>query len=152
MDPEASPNRVTLKDIAKSAGVSLATVSFALRGDRRFTKACRDKIKAIAEAMGYQSNAAATALVQLRRCSTVKPIQDALAWINAWHDPKALRELPDYDLYWKGAFKAAQKFGYRLDEFLISEEITPHRLQNILLARNIRRNHHPATRRLFGAK
>jgi DNA-binding LacI/PurR family transcriptional regulator len=76
-------------------------------------------------------------LAQLKRASSIKPVQAALAWINGWPDPKQLRSWVDFELYWQGASKAAQKFGYRLEEFLVNENIAPARLQQILLARNI---------------
>jgi LacI family transcriptional regulator len=132
------PNRVTLKDIARSLGVSLATVSLAMRDDRRIPETRRNEVKEMAERMGYSANPAATMLARFKRASTVEPVQSALAWINAWPDPRKLRSWHDFDLYWQGATRAAQKFGYRLDEFLVNKTISPQRLQKILLARNIR--------------
>lgn len=130
--------RVTLKDIARALGVSLATVSLALRDDRKIPEARRTQVKAVAESMGYCANPAGTMLAHFKRASTVKPIHAALAWINRWPDPKRLRAWHDFDLYWHGATKAAQKFGYRLEEFPVNDSVSPGRLQEILLARNIR--------------
>lgn len=55
--------RATLQTIAREAGVSLSTVSRALRGDERIPCAKRAKIVGIAHNQGYAPNAAARALV-----------------------------------------------------------------------------------------
>ncbi|MFA9458670.1 LacI family DNA-binding transcriptional regulator [Halalkalibacter sp. AB-rgal2] len=55
---------VTIKDIAKKAGVSYSTVSKALRNSPLVKKPTKIKIKEIAEQLGYQPNAAARSLVQ----------------------------------------------------------------------------------------
>ena len=45
---------VGIKDIAKEAGVSIATVSNVLHGKRNMSDKTRDKILAIAKEMGYE--------------------------------------------------------------------------------------------------
>jgi len=137
MNAEDSPYRVTLKDIARSLGVSVSTVSLSMRNDRRIPETRRNQIKETAERMGYQANPAAAMLAHFKRVSSIKPVHSALAWINAWPDPKELRSWVDFELYWRGASRAAQKFGYRLEEFVVNDKISPRRLQQILLARNI---------------
>jgi LacI family transcriptional regulator len=52
----------SLKDIAKRCGVSTATVSKALNGQKDISDKTRDAIKQIADEMGYYPNAAARAL------------------------------------------------------------------------------------------
>lgn len=151
MSPDDLPSRVTLKDVARSIGVSLATVSLAMRDDPRIPETRRRQVKEAAERMGYCANPAATMLAHFKRASTVPPVQAAMAWINAWPKPRQLRAWRDFDLYWQGAAKAAQKFGYRLEEFLVNETISPRRLQEILLARNIRGILIPPHGNVFGA-
>ena len=53
---------VTLADVAKVAEVSPITVSRALRGERRVDPALVDKVRAVAESMGYVPHPAARAL------------------------------------------------------------------------------------------
>ncbi|ARK29551.1 LacI family DNA-binding transcriptional regulator [Halalkalibacter krulwichiae] len=55
---------VTIKDIAKHAGVSYSTVSKALRDSPLVKKPTKTKILKIAEELGYQPNVAARSLVQ----------------------------------------------------------------------------------------
>jgi len=54
-------NRVTTQDIAKRAGVSKATVSYALNGTGSVSPQMAAKIRALAEEMGYQENRLAKA-------------------------------------------------------------------------------------------
>ena len=53
---------VLLKDIAKQCGVSVATVSKALNGQRDISEETRSRICQIADEMGYMTNSAARAL------------------------------------------------------------------------------------------
>lgn len=57
---------ITIKDIAKAAGVSITTVSRALNGYSDVNEATRRKIFEIAEAMGYTPNMAARSLIVKR--------------------------------------------------------------------------------------
>ena len=53
---------VTLKDIAKKAGVTPATVSMALNGKGSISDGTRKRIERIAKEMGYYPSATAKAL------------------------------------------------------------------------------------------
>jgi DNA-binding LacI/PurR family transcriptional regulator len=46
-------NNVTLKDIAKEAGVSISTVSLVLSGKKKISKDVRDKVYQVAKKLGY---------------------------------------------------------------------------------------------------
>lgn len=53
---------VGIKDIAKKAGVSISTVSYALNGSQKVTEETRERIKAIADELNYVPNMAARTL------------------------------------------------------------------------------------------
>ncbi|MEX0158653.1 MULTISPECIES: LacI family DNA-binding transcriptional regulator [unclassified Microbacterium] len=54
--------RVTLKDVSKAAGVGMATVSRALADHPDVSVATRDRVRAIAQQLGYRPSVAARAL------------------------------------------------------------------------------------------
>ncbi|MGH2245697.1 LacI family DNA-binding transcriptional regulator, partial [Enterococcus faecalis] len=49
---------VGIKDIAKKAGVSISTVSYALNGSSKITEETRTRIQTIAEELNYVLNMA----------------------------------------------------------------------------------------------
>jgi DNA-binding LacI/PurR family transcriptional regulator len=127
-------NKVTMRDVAREIGVTAATVSLALKNHPRISEARRREIQVTAERMGYRPNAMATSLAHHRHQSRIVPADCGFAWLNAWPRPEELREHEQFDAYWKGASRAADKFGFRLDEFVVHGEMT---LSRILRARNI---------------
>ncbi len=52
-DEQTSRGKVTLKEIAKAADVSISTVSRALKGGRGISKAVNERIQSVAEQLGY---------------------------------------------------------------------------------------------------
>jgi len=130
-------HRVTLRDIAEKVGMSHVTVSLALRNDPKISEKSRLKIRKVADEMGYTPDPMLTSLARYRHSSTNKPINTAVAWINLWEDPQKLRSFKEFDLWWKGASEAAQRMGYRIDEF-VTKGMSAKRLATILKTRNIR--------------
>lgn len=137
-EPTPPARQVTLRDIAEKLGVSYVTVSLALRDCGRVSTQLRIKVKKVAAEMGYRPDPTARALVEYRLGKRVMSIHAALAWINLWKDPQALRNYKEFDLYWQGAAAAADAAGYRLEEFAVNGDLSLSRLQKILLTRNIR--------------
>lgn len=126
-----------MKDVAREIGVTEAAVSLALKNHPRISEARRKEIQAAADRMGYRPNAMATSLAYHRHQSRSIPAETGFAWLNAWPRPEELREHQQFDAYWRGASKAAEKFGFRLDEFVVHDEMTLSRIEKILRARNI---------------
>ena len=132
-----NPPRITVRDIASKLAISHTTVSRSLRNDRRISEPTRLKVQQLAAQMGYRPDPMLAALAHYRRQSTPSPIGAELAWINNWPDSKKLRSYKEFELYWQGAKTEAERSGYRLEEFIINRDLTPTRLNKILLARNI---------------
>ncbi len=59
----AAGRRVSIKDVAREAGVSVTTVSHALNGKGRLNPATRRRVQEIADRLGYRPNPAARSLV-----------------------------------------------------------------------------------------
>ncbi|MGZ9809470.1 LacI family DNA-binding transcriptional regulator [Pseudoroseicyclus sp. H15] len=61
-----APVRIRLSDVAASAGVSVATASKALNGTGRMTSETRERVRRVAEELGFRPNAMARALISQR--------------------------------------------------------------------------------------
>lgn len=129
--------RITLRDIAREMKVTAMTVSLALRDNPRVSKALREDIQQKAREMGYRSDPMLSALSSLRHRKKQRPIQATLAWINSWRPPEKLRQYLEFDLYWQGAVQAAEKLGYRVEEFIVADDVSLKKLEKIFRARNI---------------
>jgi len=131
------PTPVTLRDVAAKLKVSHSTVSRALQNSPHISLARRQEIQEAAQKMGYRPHAVATLLGHQRHAADKRPVSSEVAWINCWPDPKRLRAFKEFNLYWKGASSRAEANGYRLEEFACNDQLSPSRLEQILLARNI---------------
>lgn len=135
--PAAPYGRVSLRDVARAVGVSHVAVSMALRGVPRISAARRAEIEAAAARLGYRPDPMLASLASYRRARGPVPAGVTVGWINQWPDPRALRRLHEFDLYWRGASHAAGQMGFRLEEFVVGPGLTAARLQEILLARGV---------------
>lgn len=136
--PDRSAARVSLRDVAAAVGVSHVTVSLALRGDPRISTERRTEVEVAAKRLGYRPDPMLSSLSAYRQGKRPAEIRSTVAWLNQWPDPRQLRQFHEFDAYWRGARDYAVKLGYRLDEFVIGRDISPARLQQILLARTVR--------------
>jgi len=67
MNPgDSTDTSISLRDIAKKAEVSLATVSRAMRDDPSTTEETRNKVKAVAKSLGYRPNPAMSSFIEQR--------------------------------------------------------------------------------------
>lgn len=130
-------HRPSLRDIARRLNVSHATVSMALRNNPRISEKRRLEVRRVADEIGYRPDPMLSSLVAYRQRKQEHPIVSTIAWVNRWADPKQLRRYKEFDEYWKGAEQAAKELGYKLEEFVVNEELRGARLNDILLARGI---------------
>jgi LacI family transcriptional regulator len=137
MTSSSQTQRVTLRDIARRLKVTHTTVSRALRDSPQISPALREKVRRVANELGYRPDPMLAALAHYRHASTNGPICSELAWINVWPHPKELRKRREFDLYWKGAFAEAERCGFRLEEFVPDKDMSMARLKQIFRARNI---------------
>jgi LacI family transcriptional regulator len=129
--------RVSLRDIANSLGLNHSTISRALRNRGRISKELRLRIQQVAVEMGYRPDPMLSALAHYRQSKTSPQISSVIAWINGWPRPKTRRNFKEFEAYWHGACGAAEKLGYRLEEFDCNQQMPPARLEKIFRARNV---------------
>lgn len=127
-----------MRDIARMAGVSHSTVSLALKDHPRISQEVKLRIRKLCEEVGYRPDPMLAALAHYRLTKSEAPITASIAWINGWPEPERLRKHREFDFYWQGAHAAAEKFGYRLEEFQLGREMSPQRLHQILSTRGVR--------------
>lgn len=134
----SSPNRVSLRDVARAVGVSHVAVSLALRDDPRVSEARRHEIRVAADRLGYRPDPMLASLAAYRQSRRGTSIRSTVAWINQWRDAAALRQHREFDDYWRGAAGTAEELGYRLDEIVVGPGLSGERVQKILYSRGVR--------------
>jgi len=138
---ESSPNpssRITIRDIAKKAGVHFTTVSMALHDNPRLRAETREKVQKVAREMGYQPDPMLSALNAYRLAKGTPQYKATIAWINNWPVQKDLRANIAFNEYYQGAWLRAQELGYKIEEFWLREEgMNADKLNRILHARGI---------------
>jgi len=82
---------VTIKDVARVAGVSIATVSRVINGNHQVGDACRARVKKVIKELGYRPNSNAQALVS-KTNSTIGVVTPKLAMTFLALSPQGLRK------------------------------------------------------------
>lgn len=128
--------RVSLNQIAKAAGVSRSTVSRALHNDPQISPPQRDKLRILAEQMGYQPDPAIAHLAAARWGTLAPRSGYNLAYLT-----QSSANPPNLPFRWNcylGASEEAQRLGNHLEYFNLREYKSARQLQRVLTARNIR--------------
>ncbi len=130
--------RPTLRDIAKIAGVTFATVSYALRNHPRISMATRRKIQLVAKKIGYRPDPMLSAMAVYRQSIKPSKYRGVLGWIENHPTRDGCKKIIAFNDYFLGASKRAEELGYTLETFWMREPgLTRQRISNILISRNI---------------
>ena len=113
--------RVTQRDIAQAAGVDHTTVSRALRRDRGIPEATQQRIKAIAESLGYRTDPAMQALVSYRRTAGQQRRVASLAYLTGRSTRGDGPKIPAEEQTFQGARQKAVEKGYRIERLWLNE-------------------------------
>ena len=129
----------TLRSLARSLGLSHATVSAALNHSGRVKPATARRVSKAAEEAGYRSNPLASAVmseVRRSRNSTFRGILAAVNIAEGARPPHSVRYHADVV---RGAATRAGELGFNLESFILGVEgVQVRRLDTILKARGIR--------------
>src|SRR5271165_2282536 len=130
--------RATLRDIARRAGYHYSTVSLALREHPRIPAATRDRIRKIADALGYRPDAALSALCAYREQKLPAHRQSVIAWLTNHRTPAQWQRSACNRDYFAGASLRAAERGYTIECFWLAEPgMTGRRMTQILWTRGI---------------
>jgi LacI family transcriptional regulator len=135
MKPKAprKTSGASMKDIAELAGVSLMTVSRALKGNPRHSKETRQKIQKIAEDLGYRPHPYVAALMS--NVARTRPTR-ATANLAVLHFED---NHPPLHRFYTGILERSRELGFQAEPFYFGPgSLAPKRLHKILLARGIR--------------
>jgi len=131
-------SRVTLSDVAKRAGVHYTTVSLALRNHPRLPKATRQRLRELAEHMGYRPDPLLHALSEYRNSKKARQGIATLAYLTNWSSRWGWKQVRSEAEFHLGAEERATKLGYKLEHFWRGEpQMTDQRLTDVLCARGI---------------
>lgn len=114
----------TIGDVARQAGVSRSTASYALSGKRSISPAVRERVNEVAQALGYTPNAGAKALAT----SQTMVIGMLARFLEDEFAPAMLQ-------YMMGVSNTARELGY--DILLVTEADGRHALQRITQSRMV---------------
>lgn len=133
--------QVSMRDIARHAKVSIATVSKCLSGKRDVSAATRLRVVAAGRKLGYKPNPLVAALMRSRRRKVLPQTQLALAFVTAFPTSDGWRTHPSpiFRQMFAGAQARASERNYRLEHFwLFSDGMSNARFSQMLAARGIR--------------
>jgi DNA-binding LacI/PurR family transcriptional regulator len=135
--PQAADSKVTLRTLAKELGVSVMTMSFALRGSREVSSEMRAKALAIAKRRGYRPDPQLAKLMSyLRHGQLSRPVTNLAAVVESWEIAAASG--PHYrDRMLVGVRERAQSLGYAIDLIEMNRFKGPEQLKRVLVSRGV---------------
>jgi DNA-binding LacI/PurR family transcriptional regulator len=111
----AKSSAITIRDVAQRAGVSIATVSYALNKSAPVSEATRARVLAAAAELGYHPSIIARGLRTRESCTIG----------YSWHNVPADRWHPVLDRFVYSMAEAAEAHGYHILAFVQSTEGKP---------------------------
>lgn len=124
---------VTLRDVARAAGVAVSTASMALNGHPRIAAVTRQRIAATVERLGYRRNPAFAALGSKAYRHPTAAGGLPLAFVS--DDPDGPVLVGDMRSAFEGAAVQATEMGYRLSAYFLGDYPSAARLADTLWAR-----------------
>ncbi len=129
---------MSIRQIARLAGVSPSTVSLALQHSPRLATETRRRIVAIGKKLGYRPDPKVTALMAQLRASRVAPAMACLGVVSLYDTERPWEIRPHFRRIYEAMERRARELGYRLEPiWLRAPGMTPRRARSILLARGI---------------
>jgi LacI family transcriptional regulator len=129
---------ITLRDIAVKAGVSVSTVSLALKDSPRLPEATRIRLQQLAQELGYKRDDLYSILMSRRRTGRTETPTQTLGFICPFPHQREWVHHPWLTRFFDGAKARAELYSCVLDPLWLNDgEVTPKRLEKILQSRGI---------------
>lgn len=136
--PVPRASALTLTALAGHLGLSLATVSYALRGDPKIPPSTREREQAAARELGYRPNPRVSSLMaHIRRAHARAPGERiAFVWVHTTRED--VGRDPFLRMVFRGARERAEQTGFGLEEYWTQAPgMSERRLQQIIRSRGI---------------
>lgn len=129
---------MNIRELARLAKVSPATVSFALRDSPKISKITKDRIRRLAERNGYRCDARVVDMMRhLRKPRNIRETA-CFAVISFYDTPRPWEHSEHLRRMYEGMMTRARELGYRLEPlWLRAPGMTYRRFRSILDARGI---------------
>ncbi|MFT3828416.1 MAG: LacI family DNA-binding transcriptional regulator [Opitutaceae bacterium] len=115
--PTPSPERPTLRDIARSIGLSHTTVSLCLRNDPSIPASTRERVRAAADRLGYRTNVLVSTLMTQVRLKHQKSSPEVVAFLTGGASAREWENHSACVGVFAGAREQAPKLGMRVEPF-----------------------------------
>ncbi len=127
-----------MAQIAKRAGVHVTTVSLALRNHPSLPERTRERIRRLADEMGYRPDPNLRALMAYRKNLRQSRTVQTLGYVTNWDSRWVWKSFPAHAAFHRGAEARATALGFQLEHFWLGEpQLSGRRLGDILHARGI---------------
>ncbi|RRJ98800.1 LacI family transcriptional regulator [Opitutaceae bacterium TAV3] len=113
-----SKSRPNIRAVAREAGVSVATVSRALRGLGHVDKDTNKRVRAAAQKLGYIRNPLLASAFSLMRQSDAPSYRETIGFLSV-ELPNPIEYYPWLFGVWQGAQKRAASLGYRVESIVL---------------------------------
>jgi len=107
----------TLRQIAVQAGVSHTTVALSLRNHRSIPESTRERVRRVADELGYRSNVLVSALMTQVRHRLHKSAPEVVAYLTGGPTAEEWRTHSACLGFYEGARRRAQQLGMRVEPF-----------------------------------
>ncbi|MGE9293194.1 MAG: LacI family DNA-binding transcriptional regulator [Puniceicoccales bacterium] len=132
------PQRVSMRELAAEAGVSVMTVSLALRNSPKLSEATRSRIQNLAQQRGYRPDPALRALADYRLGKRQRSYSGTIAYLRNTPPDAITHSVSLHRHLYQGAKRRGEKLGLKVEDFAIADYVKDSdRLSKILLARGI---------------
>ena len=115
--PPPSSNPPTLREIARRAGVSHTTVSLSLRNHPSIPEATRERVRRLADELGYRSNVLVSALMSQVRLKQHKSGPEVVGFLTGGPAPDDWKQHSASVGFYEGARRRALQLGMRVEPF-----------------------------------
>ena len=122
-DTSGAPvRRPTLKDVARECGYHITTISLALRDHPSIPEPTRQRIREIAQRVGYEKNPVYHALSRFRQQGTVCAPAPRIAYLENFGPGSGVSRPQYLQAILDGARRQAELLGYQLDPLAVGED------------------------------